>query len=54
MDDEYILLQKKQDDIVVDIGQLDEEELHRYNRYIDSNKKAEFLVARAASRPGSS
>jgi len=46
MDDEYILLQKKQDDIVVDIGLLDEEELHRYNRYIDSNKKAEFLAGR--------
>ena len=46
MDDEYILLQKQQEDISVDIGLLDEEELHRYNRYIDSSKKAEFLAGR--------
>ena len=46
MDDEYILLQKQQEDISVDISLLDKEELNRYNRYIDSNKKAEFLAGR--------
>lgn len=46
MGDEYILLQKNQEDISVDIELLDEQELHRHDRYLDPDKKAEFLAGR--------
>jgi len=46
MDDEYILLHKKIEEISVDIEFLDTLELRRYNRFLNPNKKAEFLAGR--------
>jgi len=42
----YVLIQKRQEEIVTNINLLDEAELVRHHRYLDSRKKMEFLSGR--------
>ena len=46
MENDYILLQKKIDEIPVDVSLLDEDEMSRYDRLIDPAKKIEYLAGR--------
>jgi 4'-phosphopantetheinyl transferase len=43
----FILIQKRQEDIVSDVNLLDEDELVRHGRYLDNRKKLEFLAGRS-------
>ena len=42
----FTLIQKSQEDIDLDLSLLDEKELARYNRYLNTNKRDEFLAGR--------
>ena len=43
----FILIQKRQEEIVPDLSFLDEAELLRHNRYLDNRKKQECLAGRS-------
>ncbi len=43
----FILIEKRQEEIVPDLELLDEAELQRHSRYLDNRKKQEFLAGRS-------